>query len=94
MVEKTDKFSATGRRKTSVARVHLVSGAGMWKVNRREFDGYFASEALRNFIQVPVAAFLVRPVRFVMRLPGRFRWRTVLCVKSSRTADALRVMLV
>jgi small subunit ribosomal protein S9 len=37
-----------------VARVQLVSGAGQWKVNRRELDCYFASEALRNFIKQPL----------------------------------------
>jgi small subunit ribosomal protein S9 len=54
VVEKTDRFSATGRRKTSVARIQLSPGAGKWKVNRREMDNYFASEALRNFIQQPL----------------------------------------
>ena len=48
------EFSATGRRKTAVARVRLVSGAGKWKVNKREMKDYFPSEALRIFIMQPL----------------------------------------
>ncbi|MCX7405588.1 MAG: 30S ribosomal protein S9 [Planctomycetota bacterium] len=34
---------ATGRRKTSVARVRLRTGSGIIKVNGREFQAYFPS---------------------------------------------------
>jgi small subunit ribosomal protein S9 len=37
---------ATGRRKTSVARVRLVPGTGRLTVNGRELDEYFRREAL------------------------------------------------
>lgn len=37
-------YSATGRRKTSVARVRLVPGAGKIEVNDRPFEEYFPVE--------------------------------------------------
>lgn len=46
--------SATGRRKTAVARVQLRQGEGKWKINRREFTEFFDSEAVRIFIQQPL----------------------------------------
>lgn len=54
MAEKPMEYSATGRRKTAVARVRLTPGTGKWKVNRRALDEYFDSEALRNYIAQPV----------------------------------------
>ena len=52
--EKKVEFSATGRRKTAVARVRLTAGTGQWKVNRRKMDDYFPSEALRSYIEQPL----------------------------------------
>lgn len=52
--KKKDEFSATGRRKTAVARVTLAPGEGGWKVNRRALEGYFSSEALRSYIAQPL----------------------------------------
>ena len=49
-------FSATGRRKTSVARVRLQPGAGQVTVNKRPFEEFFARESLRNLIQAPLDA--------------------------------------
>ncbi len=46
--------SATGRRKTAVARVSLVSGNGKWLINNREMDEYFSSEATRGFMAQPL----------------------------------------
>lgn len=48
------EFLATGRRKTSVARVILRPGEGKLKVNGRTADRYFPSEALRMEIQQPL----------------------------------------
>jgi small subunit ribosomal protein S9 len=45
---------ATGRRKTSVARVILRPGEGKLVVNRRGFQNYFPSAALRAEIQQPL----------------------------------------
>ncbi|MCC7517772.1 MAG: 30S ribosomal protein S9 [Verrucomicrobiae bacterium] len=39
---------ATGRRKTSVARVRLLPGNGEAKVNGRRFEQYFPTEDLQN----------------------------------------------
>ena len=41
------EYMATGRCKTSVARVILRPGEGKLVVNRRAFQSYFPSEALR-----------------------------------------------
>lgn len=54
MADKTEKISATGRRKTAVARVRLLSGVGKWTVNKRSLEDYFPSEALRNYIEQPL----------------------------------------
>ncbi|HUU14010.1 MAG TPA: 30S ribosomal protein S9 [Terriglobia bacterium] len=48
------QFRATGRRKTSVARVILRPGEGEVKVNGRTFEDYFPSEALRMIVQQPL----------------------------------------
>ena len=48
------EYAATGRRKTSVARVILRAGDGRLTVNRRSFDSYFPSQALRAEIQQPL----------------------------------------
>lgn len=48
------QFRATGRRKTSVARVILRPGEGNVKVNGRAFEHYFPSEALRMIVQQPL----------------------------------------
>jgi len=50
------EYRATGRRKTSVARVILRPGEGKAVVNRRGFESYFPSEALRAEIQQPLVS--------------------------------------
>jgi small subunit ribosomal protein S9 len=47
------EFYATGRRKTSSARVFLRPGNGTITVNRREFNAFFPTEALRTQIKTP-----------------------------------------
>jgi small subunit ribosomal protein S9 len=46
--------SATGRRKTSVARVKLMPGTGQFRINGRSLEDYFPRESLRSMIQVPL----------------------------------------
>jgi len=46
--------SATGRRKTSVARVTLVPGSGQFRINGRTLEDYFPRESLRSMIQAPL----------------------------------------
>ena len=46
--------SATGRRKTAVARVNLVEGTGKWTINNRPLEEYFPSEATRSYMSQPL----------------------------------------
>jgi small subunit ribosomal protein S9 len=48
------EFSATGRRKTSVARVRMTEGTGKWRVNKRDLGEFFPSEALLQYIKQPL----------------------------------------
>jgi small subunit ribosomal protein S9 len=48
------EFYATGRRKTSSARVFLRPGTGAITVNHREFNAFFPTEALRTQIKTPL----------------------------------------
>jgi len=48
------QYYATGRRKTSTARVFLRPGSGAISVNRRPFEAFFPREALRMQIRTPL----------------------------------------
>ena len=48
------QYYATGRRKTSTARVFLRPGSGAIKINQRTFEGFFPTEALRTQIRQPL----------------------------------------
>lgn len=48
------RYRATGKRKTSVARVILQKGSGQITVNERPFDAYFPRETLRMIIKQPL----------------------------------------
>ncbi len=48
------KYGATGRRKTSVARVSLVPGTGKVTVNSRPIENYFIRETDRTLILTPL----------------------------------------
>ncbi|MCF7874276.1 MAG: 30S ribosomal protein S9 [Candidatus Omnitrophica bacterium] len=51
------KYSATGRRKESVARVKLIPEAtGAMKVNGKEIDSYFTTVDSRNQAKRPLIA--------------------------------------
>ena len=45
---------ATGRRKSSVARVRLYEGAGTFKLNERSLENYFPQPALRMRVLEPL----------------------------------------
>ena len=53
-------FLATGRRKTSTARVRITEGSGKLTVNGREFDSYFSHE---NFSKQAYAPLLTVDLR-------------------------------
>jgi len=46
-------YAATGRRKTSVARVRLVPGNGTFQINGKELLDYFKRETLKMIIDQP-----------------------------------------
>ena len=48
------QYYATGRRKTSTARVFLRPGNGAISVNNRAFEAFFTTEALRTQIRTPL----------------------------------------
>jgi small subunit ribosomal protein S9 len=48
------QYNATGRRKTSVARVTMMPGNGQITVNKRPADDYFPRETLRMVIRQPI----------------------------------------
>jgi len=50
-----DQFYATGRRKSSVARVWLREGSGVVTVNERPLEEYFPRETSRILIRQPFA---------------------------------------
>ena len=47
-------YNATGRRKTSIARVLLSPGNGQIIVNEKPVDSYFPRETLRMMIRQPL----------------------------------------
>lgn len=49
-------FLATGRRKTSVAKIRLVPGQGTRMVNGRKFDEYFTRASLITYMEAPLVA--------------------------------------
>ena len=48
------KYYATGRRKSSVARVSISQGNGQIVVNKKPVDNYFPRETLRMMIRQPI----------------------------------------
>jgi len=43
-----------GRRKTAVARIYLSEGKGNITINKRSFEAYFTTSALRYKVQQPL----------------------------------------
>jgi len=48
------EYYATGRRKTSTARVFLRPGQGSITVNHRAFDQFFTTDSLRTQVRRPL----------------------------------------
>lgn len=48
-------YSATGKRKSSVARVRLIKGKGNIVVNKKPLEEYFGTEILRMIVRQPLA---------------------------------------
>ncbi len=50
----TQEFVATGRRKTSVARIRMTPGSGKIDINGRSFEDYFPTVSLQNVVLQPL----------------------------------------
>jgi small subunit ribosomal protein S9 len=50
------RYTATGKRKTAVARVILKPGSGTYAINGKLLDDYFPRETLRRVIRQPLEA--------------------------------------
>jgi len=55
MADQAVAYRGTGKRKTSVARVVLVPGAGVVTVNGRSVEDYFPRQTLRAIATAPLA---------------------------------------
>jgi len=45
---------ATGKRKSAIARVRIVSGNGSFKINKKTLDDYFTRETSKMIIKQPL----------------------------------------
>jgi len=45
--------SATGRRKEAVARVRLIPGTGVWRINGRTLENYFPNKVHQQLVNDP-----------------------------------------
>ena len=50
----TNVFCGTGRRKSSIARIRLVSGKGTITINEKTLDEYLPSEILKTIVKQPL----------------------------------------
>ena len=50
MPKKSESWSAIGRRKSSVARVHLAIGKGIFIINKRPIENYFGRDTLKMML--------------------------------------------
>ena len=50
---KKEQFLGTGRRKKSIARVRIMSGAGNITVNKRDVEEFFGYETLKMLVRSP-----------------------------------------
>ena len=48
------EFIATGRRKTSVARIRMTAGTGKIDINGKSFEDYFPTVPLQNTVLQPL----------------------------------------
>jgi small subunit ribosomal protein S9 len=47
-------FYATGKRKTAIARVRMLTGEGKFEINKRTLDEYFERETSKMIIKQPL----------------------------------------
>ena len=54
MSKKNELWKATGRRKSSVARVLMITGKGSFIINKREIKDYFGRDTLKMMLAQPL----------------------------------------
>ena len=54
MTSKNSKFTAVGKRKSSIARVSLCEGQGAIIINNKPIDEYFGRAILRMIVRQPL----------------------------------------
>ena len=54
MPKKSEKWSSTGRRKSSVARVQMTRGKGDFTINNRPIENYFGRDTLKMVLKQPM----------------------------------------
>ena len=54
MAKNNSKFYGTGRRKSSVARVYLLSGKGNVTINKKDIENHFGLETLKVIVRQPL----------------------------------------
>jgi len=54
MPRKNESWNATGRRKSSTARVSLAIGKGSFIINKREIKEYFGRNTLKMMLEQPL----------------------------------------
>ena len=63
MAKKSESWSAIGRRKSSVARVRMDIGKGIFIVNNRPIENYFGRDILKMMLRQPLE---------LMQLSGKY----------------------
>ncbi|OAG27374.1 30S ribosomal protein S9 [Thermodesulfatator autotrophicus] len=54
MAKNPERFYATGKRKTAIARVWIMPGSGQFKVNNKPFEEYFSDNVVaRHVVEQP-----------------------------------------
>ena len=53
-VKKIERWDAIGRRKSSVARVRILNGKGVYTINKRNINDYFGRGILKMVIKQPL----------------------------------------
>ncbi|MFA6816049.1 MAG: 30S ribosomal protein S9 [Lentisphaeria bacterium] len=54
MSEPKEVLQTVGRRKSASARVRMFAGSGKIIINKRSFEDYFPTEAIRDYIKQPL----------------------------------------
>jgi small subunit ribosomal protein S9 len=54
MTQTQQRYYATGKRKSAIARVYMKSGSGNIVVNKRNYEEYFARPSLKMIIKQPL----------------------------------------